>query len=154
MSNREYTRRKIASYVFKEAWKYLKRTTIYSISLALKLAWRTIRSKVRIYKSKVRGVSYKPRQRILKRLLNYSNEDIKLFFSREYSNMYDSNAISIMVKVNNKGIAKIGFVSKELAEILAPRLDAGYIAVVMFDKITGGRPGQKYLGCNFSYVLI
>jgi len=152
MSDKEIRRRMQCRFVLKEAWKYIKRTTIYSMSLALKLAWMTIRSKVRLYKTKVRGVSFEPRQRILRKLLKYKRSDIKLFFIRDYDNAYDCNAISVIATVVGKGSAPIGYVSKAIAEIIAPKLDAGYRAVVIFDKVTG--VGKKYLGCNFSYVLV
>ena len=154
MSLLEERRKKIASSVFKEMWRFYKRTITFSRSLCLKLAWRTVRSKARIYKSKVRGVSFEPRQKLLRKLLNYNESSIKLFFMRDYDNMYDNNAISVIATVTGKGSAPIGYVSKEIAEIIAPKLDNGYIAVVLFDRVTGNEPGKKYLGCNFSYALI
>jgi len=71
MSQKESTRRKMARAVFLQAWKYIKRSGIRTFSLALKLAWRTIRSLAHFSYSKVRGVSFANRQVLLKKLAGY-----------------------------------------------------------------------------------
>lgn len=153
MSIKEQRRRNIASAVFKQAWRFKKRTILFTLSLAasLKLAWRAVRSMVRIRHSKVAGVSR--RQAVLWRLAQYNQEDIILYFEREPENQFDSNAVQVVVAVKARGKAVLGYMKKELAAVIAPILDAGAQALVLFDGVTG--TGSKgLLGCNYSYIII
>ncbi len=154
MSKKEQKRRSVARVVFLEAWRYHRRTILFTISLAtsLKIAWQTVRSLVRVHYSKVYGV--KRWQAILWRLKEYRPEDIILYFKREMDNSHDSNAIQIIAAVKGKGSAVLGYLRQELAATIGPALDSGMVeALVIFDRITG--TGSKgLLGCNFSYLLI
>ncbi|WHH57193.1 HIRAN domain-containing protein [Petroclostridium sp. X23] len=155
MSDKEIKRRKIARAVFVEAW-YLKKQTvifIYGIGTALKIAWNTVRSYMRYHYSKVRGTTFGNRQTLLKRLSMYDAKDIILSFVREPNNPADASAVQVWASVQNRGKVCIGYLSKQLAAELAPLLDAGKMAVVKFDCITGiGR--NSYLGCNFRFLII
>ena len=153
LTKKEEKRRSIASAVFKEAWRYHRRTVLFAVTLAtsLKIAWQTVRSLVRVHHSKVYGV--KRRQAVLWRLNQYRPEDIIMYFNREWDNAIDSNAIQVIAAVKGHGKAVLGYLRQELASIIAPALDSGTQALVMFDRITG--VGSKgLLGCNFSYLLI
>ncbi len=154
-SAKEQKRRSIARAVFREAWRYHRRTVLFTLTLAtsLKIAWQTVRSLIRIHYSKVYGV--KRRQDILWKLKQYRPEDVILYFSRQRDNMFDPNAVQIIAaaKHNSQEKAVLGYLQHELAAITAPALDSGMQALVIFDRITGA--GSKgLLGCNFSYLLI
>jgi HIRAN domain. len=139
----------------KEAWNIKRKTIlyVYSMGTALKLAWMTIRSRIRYCYSKVRGTSFKNHQKVIKKLLTFNSIDILLTFIREPDNLYDSNAIRINAFSKLSQCGSIGYVSKELAAKIAPLIDAGHIAVVKYDGITGtDRAG--YLGCNFRFTII
>ncbi len=155
MSSKEYKRRSIASAVMKEAW-IIKRKTIlyvYNIGTALKLAWMTIRCRIKYYYSKVRGTSYSNHQQVLKKLLSLATTDVLLTFIREPDNVYDSNAIRINAFSNQLYCGSIGYLSKVLAAKIAPLIDEGHIAIVKYDGVTGAdRAG--YLGCNFRFTII
>lgn len=155
MSTREYRRRSIASAVMKEAWDIKKRTVlhVYNISSALRLAWMTVRSHLRFCFSKVRGSSYNLRQKLLRKLSACSPSDIRLSFIRETDNPHDSNAIQICAASSEGFGGCIGYVSRELAVKIAPQLDAGYMAVVKFEGITG-TDKNGFLGCNYRFVII
>ncbi|WP_313559093.1 HIRAN domain-containing protein [Ruminiclostridium cellobioparum] len=154
MSEKEIKRRKIASRVFAEAWE-LKRRTIaftYSIGVAIRICWKTVRSMARFVYSKVRGTSFGNRQLLLRRLSLYDSRDIFLQLVREPYNPIDPYAIQIWAVVRSKGGGCIGYVSKEIASELAVLMDSGRSVVVLFDGITGG--GSKYYGCNYRLLPI
>ncbi len=135
-----------------QAWRLIKRTSsIDNLSLAFKLAWRIIRFKIKVNFSKVRGVTFDHRQKLLKRLSLYPITDVRLIFVREPDNQYDANAIKVLAEVKGKGSAMIGYVSKEIAATLSPELDNGKQALVMFEGVTDNNSGL--LGCNFSFFL-
>jgi hypothetical protein len=160
MSKREENRRKIASYVFKRAWKLFKKQGakyMYTFATCLKLAWRIVRGYAQLSFSKVRGVSFKNsdgkrRQSVIAALRKYSSEEISLFFEREPDNPYDPNAVKVMARVAGKGSAQIGYVAKELAEDLSVELDLKRKAVVILEGITG--VPSRMLGVNFRYILV
>lgn len=154
MSDKEKHRRRVCKAVLNEAWRVFIRTgrLIYKFSLCLKLAWKTIRSKLRLIYSKVRGVTFDNRQELLYRLAKYPASDVLLSFIREPDNPVDSNAVAIAATVVGKGTAKIGYLSKELAVEVAPILDIGKDAVVVFEGITG--TSKLQLGCNLCFAII
>ena len=155
MSQREATRRKMARTVFLKAWWFLKRINLISFSVALKLAWKTVRSMAHFNYSKVRGVSFGNRQALLKKLAGYAPDNIFLTFIREPGNPADSNAIQIVAQVRTKGQAVIGYLAKDIAALIAPILDSGKeIAVVQFCGISGTTGNNGNLGCNFCYTLL
>lgn len=155
MSVQEKRRRSLASCVFREAWKYFKRSKI-NFSTALTLAWKTVRGLQRIVFTKARGVTKDNedginRQRIISRLAAYSESEISLEFKREPLNRFDSAAISIIASVlGKKGSACLGYLSKELAREVAPLLDEGNIAIVFFLGVTGA----EIRGLNFAFAMI
>lgn len=158
MSKRESNRRQLASSVFKEAWRLYKKGVkwFYSFSTCLRLAWRSVRNICEFKYSKVKGVSFSndngvSRQTVIKALTKYSYSQTSLYLEREFNNPYDNNAIRIIAKVANKGSAQIGYLSKEIAAEVAPKLDIGYSSVVVLERITGFNSGN--LGVNFKYAL-
>lgn len=152
MSERERRRRNMVRHVCKQAWIYLKRTPVSDASWAFRIAWMKLKSQIRVHHSKVRGVTYGNRQKLLKRLSCYKDEDIKLIASREYDNPYDRNAIEIYVSVKGK-TACLGYVGKQLAESLAAMMDDGAWVIPLFGNITGGRKGKAF-GLNFSFIIV
>ncbi len=154
MSEREIQRRGMVRTVCKQAWIYLKRTTVSDLSWAFRIAWMKIRiGGLRVHHSKVRGVTYGNRQKLLKRLSCYRDEEIKLIACREYDNPYDHNAIEIYASVKGKGTACLGYVGKQLAEPLAAMMDEGAWVIPMLENVTGGGKGKAF-GLNFSFVIV
>lgn len=154
MSIREAKRRKIAGTVMREAWKLRRQTTVftYSISIALRICWKTVRSTARFIHSKVRGTTFGNRQVLLKRLNLYNCRDIAMNLIREPDNPADPSAIQIWVYVKEKGRSCIGYVSKEISSELAVLMDSGRGVVALFDSITGS--GNQYYGCNYRFIVV
>lgn len=154
MSEMERKRRYIARNVCKQAHIFLGRTQVDSLSWAMRIAWMKIKSQLRVHHSKVRGVTYGKRQKLLKRLSCYREEEIKLIACREYDNPYDRHAIEIYASVKGKGTACLGYVSKQLAEGLAYMMDEeGARVLPVLENITGGGKGRAF-GVNFSFVIV
>ena len=68
---------------------------------------------------------------------------------REPQNKFDKNAISIWVHGKNlfrNGDFQIGYIKTELAEEIAPRIDAGWTITAEVKEVTGG--GDLTYGCN------
>lgn len=112
-----------------------------------------------IIKTKVRGVSQieefeeHSRQEIIKNLVT---EEAFLSIEREHDNKYDPNAIAVWVDPEEDpwemGYYKIGYLSKELAEKIAPKMDSGWNVDCNLLEKTGG--GQGYaLGVNIELQL-
>jgi hypothetical protein len=153
MSMIEAKRRKVAREVMRKAWKTYRRCLL-SWATCLKICWSTVRFLSSVNYSKVVGVSFENRQQIIKRLSLYPISDIYLRLEREANNPYDPNAILVIAKVKYKGEAPIGYISKELALILAPLIDSGHITLTVLECITGLNRSGCSLGVNFSYLVI
>ena len=89
--------------------------------------------------TKVVGVSYDNRQ---EHIIQLEAEE-RLFLERDYNNEYDKNAIMVLTSSKNQ----IGFISKEVASTLAPRIDDGAEYIVTISQITGLHPDEN-LGVN------
>ena len=152
MSSKEFRRRKIARQVMKSTWSMFRRCLL-SFSTCLRICWKIVRFLTPVHHTKARGTSFGNRQKVLSRLSLYNASDIVLSFLREPSNAYDSNAVAILASVQGKGSVIAGYLSRELAAEIAPFLDSGGSAVVLFNTITGFELNGNYLGLNFSFIL-
>lgn len=83
-------------------------------------------------------------QDILKDL--YDGCDLTL--KRDPQNPYDANAIKVYAAGDH-----IGYISKDLAKDLAPKMDKGVVVTASIDEITGGEDGLYY-GCNIKIDLV
>ena len=88
------------------------------------------------FNTKVVGVTFEGRQRYIRRMS--VGEDVTL--ERDPSNIHDKNAI----KVINKGGYQIGFISRDLAEKMAPNMDNGIKYKAEVSAITGTNPGDNF----------
>ena len=70
-------------------------------------------------------------------------EGVELFLDREPDNPSDSNAIAVVTSVFED---KVGYLSREVAEEIAPFMDRGQLVTCQVANITGG--GDKTLGVN------
>ena len=92
---------------------------------------------------KIRGVTHRngdgsERQEILSRC----SEGEKLFLHRDYDNPEDNNAV-VVRRMNGE---KLGYLSRSVAEDVAPKLDSGERLKAKIENLTGG--GSKNRGCN------
>jgi single-stranded-DNA-specific exonuclease len=87
--------------------------------------------------TKIVGVSFEGRQDVVAGL----SEGLALRFERQPDNEFDANAIAV-----HAGALQLGFLKKEIAKHLAPRIDAGIDYHVEVGSLTGG--GTKHFGVN------
>lgn len=85
--------------------------------------------------TKVAGVTFDGRQRYIRQMRVGEN----IILEREPYNTYDKNAI----KVINANGNQIGFIGKELAAQLAPKMDNGMRYTAVCTAITGNNPGDN-----------
>lgn len=82
------------------------------------------------------GVTFEGRQRTIARL---SVQD-DIYLMRDPFNPYDRNAIGVM---NSRG-ESIGWIPRETAAYVAPRIDGGTLYEVRINRILGGNDGLAY----------
>ncbi len=112
-------------------------------------------------RTKLRGVTQNdpalpaPRQEIIRKLVDPLSVMLLL---RETQNLYDPNAIAASIYPVNENPwgqteYRIGYLSKELAEQIAPLLDNGWVALADVLEKTGGIDGESY-GVNIEITLL
>lgn len=117
-------------------------------SAAMIRAWITV--KLRNIQTRTAGVMWGNRQLLLSRLAKYSADEIAIELHREPENLYDSNAIKVVVAVKGKGKAAMGYINRTLAAALAPLLDKGKEICCSFGAVTGGNEYFLHYGLNLS----
>lgn len=93
--------------------------------------------------TKVAGVTFEGRQRYIRHM----QVGERLTLERDRYNSYDSNAI----KVINASGEQIGFLSRDVAAQLAPKMDRGVFCYAVCSAITGDNPGDN-LGVNIRVI--
>lgn len=104
-------------------------------STAFKKAWQLVKSET--INTKVAGVSFGNRQKVLERLTHYEADNISISLEREASNQFDKNAVAVKVSVKDKGSYIIGYLDRRLASIIAPLIDYGKNIIAKFQEIRG-----------------
>lgn len=107
----------------------------YSRRQAMIKAWVLV--KMPLVESKVSGVTFQNRQRIIERLTHYTAEEININLVRENGNQYDANAVAVMVSVNGSREVCVGYLPKALAQFVSPLVDAGKAVQGAFKEIRG-----------------
>lgn len=92
--------------------------------------------------TKIAGVTHENRQENILRL--YEGQQLQLL--REPTNPYDSNAIAVIGSGR-----QIGYIPRNIALRLAPKLDSGYEAKIQITNLTGG--GNKNRGVNVKITV-
>ena len=107
-----------------------------SWSTLLKLCWRLLKKELDTAVSRVSGVTFSnddgsSRQRIIEKLSNLPRGLYWLTLNRESDNPYDPNAIRVDARKLGNMAAQIGYLPRELARVLAPKIDGGKEVVVV-----------------------
>jgi len=154
MSIKLVNHRKMLSAICKECGRIL-RYSDSSRSTAMQLAWGIIRCHIIKRYTKLKGVRYNNRQRLLQHLLRYEEKNIRIFASRDYGNIHDQFAAEVICKVKNKGSSSLGYFSKFLARSLAPLMDEEGVSIILFfEQITGIHRKDYSFGLNISYIIV
>lgn len=117
----------------------LYQTGRYTQSEALKTAWQLVKGMTLT----ARGVSFGRRQEALAHLAHYPRHLITLTLQHQV-HPADPQAVIIVATVAGKGSYPIGYTSREMAQSLAPLLDAGQAVSAAFKTVTGGREYGHY----------
>lgn len=98
--------------------------------------------KTNVIFSKIVGTSFRGND------LTELSKEAQLTLKREPENQFDSNAIAIYSDVDH-----IGYIKKELAAELAPKMDKGTKITAKISEITGGTEDKKNIGINIRLVI-
>lgn len=103
-----------------------------------------------VIKTKVVGVSKRNEDgQSRQELIEMLEPGEELFLEREPDNEHDENAIAVF----NESWEQIGYLSRSVAEELAPLLDVGYEAKCIVTAITGGSDDKPSYGCNIEITI-
>ena len=99
--------------------------------------------------TKVVGVTYEGRQRLISRLNNNEEleENTELVLKREPDNPYDANAVAVLTLDGQK----LGHLAREIAQNVSRSMAAGRRYRAYVSSVTGGDAGMAY-GINIRVV--
>jgi len=124
---------------------------VKNLSISFKRAWQIVKGRELI--SRISGVTYGTRQRALRKLEKYNAGMINVTLQHEADNAYDVNAIHVMVNVGSGAHYHLGFLPRDLAELLAPLLDKGIHLAARFKSVTGGYADRETRGALISIEI-
>lgn len=159
MSRKEARRRSMASSVLRRShqlWKLGIRACV-SWSTLLRLCWRLLKKELKTSVSMVRGVTFSnddgsSRQRIIEKLSKLPKGLYWLTLRRESDNPYDPNAVSVDVRNLGNMSAQIGYLPRELAQVLAPEIDSGKEVAVVDFSYSQGWNGVYGVKVYYTYI--
>jgi hypothetical protein len=105
--------------------------TIKDRPCAFEKAWEIVKDD-RPLGSRVAGVSFGNRQRALIKLEKYEPDSIAVTLTREADNKHDTNAIKVLVNIQNRDKYHLGYLPGKMASLLAPLIDKGFEPAVSF----------------------
>ena len=114
------------------------------------MAWKLAKGKANV---KVAGVSKSNRQTAIKHLTKYSPDTVKVTLIREKQNIFDNNAIAVMVSVNNSQAYKIGYITAAVAKLLSGVIDNITTIKASLQAITGGYYPDMMRGLRLSLSI-
>ncbi|MGI6635097.1 MAG: hypothetical protein ACOX7B_07995 [Christensenellales bacterium] len=94
--------------------------------------------------TKVAGVTFDNRQRLIARLATYSPELVSITLQQDKANLFDPQAVAVVASVKDKGSATIGFIPSLTARTLSRLMDKGTTFKASLDRIVGGYEGLSY----------
>lgn len=122
----------------------------YTLSQAFRMAWKLAKGKATV---KVAGVSKGGRQTAIKHLTKYSPGTVKVTLIREKQNIFDNNAIAVMVSVNNSQAYKMGYITAAVAKLLSGVNDNITTIKASLQAITGGYYPDMMCGLRLSLSI-
>lgn len=107
-----------------------------TLSAAFKKAWVLIKGKV--INTRIAGVTKGNRQKALHRIATvYRPEQVNVTLERDKANLYDNNAVNVLVSVNGSKSYNMGCISRNLAYIVSALLDKGIRLTAAFKEVRG-----------------
>lgn len=107
-----------------------------TLSAAFKKAWALIKGKT-IY-TRIAGVTKGSRQRALHRIATaYRPEHVSVTLERDKANLYDNNAVNVLVSVNGSKSYNMGCIPRNLAYVVSALMDKGIRLTAAFKEVRG-----------------
>lgn len=107
----------------------------YTLSQAFRMAWRLAKNTATV---KVAGVSKHNRQTAIEHLKRYAADTVEVTLTREKTNPFDGNAISVFISVKGSARYKIGYIQAHIAKLLSGVIDNITEIKASLKYITGG----------------
>ena len=107
-----------------------------TLSAAFKKAWELIKGNT--IETKIAGVTKGNRQLALHRIATlYRSEQIKITLERDRANLFDNNAVKVLVSINGSDSYEIGFIPRNLAYVVSALMDKGIQLTAAFKEVRG-----------------
>ena len=107
-----------------------------TLSAAFKKAWELVKGNT--ISTKIAGVTKGNRQLALHRIATlYRSEQIKITLERDRANLFDNNAVKVLVSVNSSDSYEIGFIPRNLAYVVSALMDKGIQLTAAFKEVRG-----------------
>lgn len=107
-----------------------------TLSAAFKKAWELIKGNT--ISTKIAGVTKGNRQLALHRIATlYRSEQIKITLERDRANLFDNNAVKVLVSINGSDSYEIGFIPRNLAYVVSALMDKGIQLTAAFKEVRG-----------------
>lgn len=123
----------------------------HDLSASFTRAWQIVKG--RIYLTKVAGVTFGNRQKVLKHLAGYVPTAADVTLVREADNQYDSDAVAVHVGVSGSRQVPLGYLPKELASPIAALMDKGLELTARLKSVTGGYGDRPTFGALIEIEL-
>ena len=123
-----------------------------TLSQAFKKAWELIKG--RTIETKVAGVTRGNRQKALHRIvIRYNMSDVSVQLVREKTNLYDNNAVKVVISVQGSNSYDLGYLPRNLAYVVATLLDKGLQLTAAFKEVSGRYADYMNYGAVISIQL-
>jgi hypothetical protein len=107
-----------------------------TLSAAFKKAWELVKGKS--INTRVTGVSKGNRQKALYRILTvYRPEQVRVSLERDRANLYNANAVNVIISVNGSKTYNLGCIPRNLAYIVSALIDKGIELIAAFKEVRG-----------------
>ena len=124
-----------------------------SLSKAFRKAWELIKGNS--IDTKVAGVTKGNRQLALHRIAAaYSPSDVSVKLIRDTANLFDNNAIKVVIAVKGSKSYELGFLPRNLAYVVSVLMDKGMELVATFKEVRGHYERYMNYGAVISIQLV
>ena len=123
-----------------------------TLSTAFKKAWELVKGKS--INTRVAGVTKGNRQKALRRILTaYRPEQVRVSLERNTANLYDNNAVNVVISVNGSARYNLGCIPRNLAYVVSVLLDKDIQLAAAFKEVRGRYMPYMYYGAVITLQL-